>query len=56
MRSYPIGSKLSFAIFRRDEMMQFDVTLQALGAQICSLLMRDTPIEAKAKRNAWLLG
>jgi predicted metalloprotease with PDZ domain len=56
VRSYAVGSKLSFTIFRRDELMQFEVTLQALGAQICSLLMRDVPIDAKAKRNAWLLG
>ncbi len=56
VRTYPVGSKIAFTVFRRDELMTFDVTLQALGAQICSLTMRDVPIDAKGRRNAWLMG
>jgi predicted metalloprotease with PDZ domain len=56
IRSYPVGTTLAFTAFRRDELMTFSVTLQALSAQICSLMTRDTPIDAKARRNAWLMG
>ncbi len=55
LRSYPVGAHVTLSAFRRDEMMSFDVTLQALPAQTCALTMQDTPIEAKARRNAWLL-
>ena len=56
LRSYAPESTLEFVAFRRDELMNFNVTLQAQPAQICLLTMRDTPIDAKARRNAWLLG
>ena len=56
LRSHVPGARLKFSAFRRDELMTFDVTLQALPAQICALTMRDTPIDAKARRNAWLMG
>ena len=56
LRTYPVGTVLPLAAFRRDELMQFTVKLQALPAQTCLLTMRDTPIDAKARRNAWLLG
>ena len=56
LRSHAPGAQLRLTAFRRDEMMTFDVTLQALPAQICALTMRDTPIDAKARRNAWLMG
>lgn len=56
IRSYAVGSRVTFTVFRRDELMSSDVTLQPLGAQLCSLTMRDVPIDAKGRRNAWLMG
>ena len=56
LRSHAPDTTLSFVAFRRDELMNFQVTLQAQPAQVCLLTMRDTPIDAKARRNAWLLG
>ncbi len=56
LRSHAPGAQLKLTAFRRDELMTFDVALQALPAQICTLTMRDTPIDAKARRNAWLMG
>ena len=55
IRTYVPGARLEVTVFRRDELMTFPVTLQAQPAQTCSLIMRDTPIDAKARRNAWLL-
>ena len=54
LRSYPVGAVVTLTTFRRDEMLSFDVTLQALPAQTCALTTLDTPIDAKARRNAWL--
>ncbi len=54
MRSYPVGAAVTLTAFRRDELMTFQVTLQAHSAQTCVLTMQDTPIDAKARRNAWL--
>ena len=55
LRTYAPDSRVALTAFRRDELMTFQVTLQAQPAQTCSLTMRDTPIDAKARRNAWLL-
>ncbi|MCY7387877.1 MAG: PDZ domain-containing protein [Burkholderiales bacterium] len=54
LRSYPVGSNVALTVFRRDELMSFNVELQALSAQTCALTALDTPIDAKARRNAWL--
>ena len=56
LRTYAPGARLSLTAFRRDELMTVEVVLQALPAHICALTMRDTPIDAKARRNAWLMG
>jgi predicted metalloprotease with PDZ domain len=56
IKSYAPGSALVFTAFRRDELMSINVTLQPQPAQICSLTTADTPIDAKARRNAWLMG
>ena len=56
LRSYPPGASIALTAFRRDELMSFDVTLQPQAAQTCALTMQDTPIDAKGRRNAWLLG
>ncbi|MEO8386386.1 MAG: PDZ domain-containing protein [Betaproteobacteria bacterium] len=55
IRSYPVGSVVAFTAFRRDEMLTFHVKLHALPAQTCALTMLDAPIDAKSRRNAWLL-
>ena len=55
LRSYPVGAVVVFTAFRRDEMLSFDVKLQSLSAQTCALTMLDAPIDAKARRHAWLL-
>ncbi len=56
IKTYAAGSVVSFTAFRRDELMTFNVALQPQAAQICSLTTADTPIDAKARRNAWLMG
>ena len=55
VRSHAPDSLVELVAFRRDELMTFQVTLQAHPAQTCSLTMRDTPIDAKTRRNNWLL-
>ena len=55
-RTYAPGDRVDLSAFRRDELMTVQVTLQPQPPQTCSLTMRDTPIDAKARRNAWLLG
>ena len=54
LRSYAVGATVVLTAFRRDELMAFQVKLQAHPAHICLLTMQDTPINAKARRNAWL--
>ena len=54
LRTYPVGTTVLLSAFRRDEMMSFRVVLQALPAQTCALTTQDTPVEAKARRDAWL--
>ncbi|MEQ1518968.1 MAG: PDZ domain-containing protein, partial [Usitatibacteraceae bacterium] len=56
LRAHPVGTSLAITAFRRDELLSFKVSLQAQPAQTCSLTMQDTPISAKARRNAWLQG
>ena len=55
LRTYPPDTQIELSAFRRDELMTFRVKLQAHPAQTCSLSMRDTPIDAKVRRNNWLL-
>ena len=55
LRSYAVGSVVDFTAFRRDEMLSFNVKLQALPAQTCALTTLDAPIDAKVRRNGWLL-
>ena len=54
LRGYAVDAVVAVTAFRRDEMMSFQVALQAQPAQTCSLTAQDTPIDAKARRNAWL--
>ena len=56
LRRYAIGESVALTTFRRDELRSVQITLQAMSAQTCLLSLRDTPIDAKARRNAWLLG
>ena len=55
LRSYTVGATIELTTFRRDELMTFNVALQALPSQTCALTMQDAPIDAKARRKAWLL-
>ena len=54
IRTYPVGAAIALTVFRRDELMTVQLVLQAQSAQTCVLTMQDTPIDAKARRNAWL--
>ena len=54
IKSYTADSTIEFIAFRRDEMMRFNVTLQAHPASVCVLTTRDTPPEAKLQRDKWL--
>jgi predicted metalloprotease with PDZ domain len=56
IRSRRVGESLLVTAFRRDELMAFQVTLKAQTPQQCLLTMRDTPIDAKRRRNDWLWG
>ena len=54
LRTYPVGAAIVLSAFRRDELMSFHVVLHAQPAQTCVLITRDTPVDGKARRNAWL--
>ena len=54
IRSYPVGSRVAVTAFRRDELMTFDVTLEAQAASTCVLTTQPKPAEAKARRLQWL--
>ena len=56
LRHFQVDDTIALVVFRRDELREATVRLQAMPAQTCLLTMRDTPIDAKARRNAWLLG
>ena len=55
IRGYAIGSVVELNAFRRDELMHFRVTLQAQQKTHCVLSMTGTPVDAKARREAWLV-
>ena len=51
----PTGASASVHVFRRDELMTFDVVLGAAPLDTCWLTMRaDAPAAAAARRQAWL--
>ncbi|MDA8363710.1 MAG: PDZ domain-containing protein [Gammaproteobacteria bacterium] len=51
------GSCLHIHAFRRDELMEFDVTLKEAPADTCVLVLRaDATADACARRTAWLQG
>jgi predicted metalloprotease with PDZ domain len=54
IRGYPVGSKITLTVFRRDELMTFDVTLQPQEKTTCVLTSLNEPAEAVARREAWL--
>ena len=56
IKSRRVGDTILITAFRRDELMAFNVTLKAQTPQQCLLTMRDTPIDAKKRRNDWLWG
>ena len=54
IRSYPVGSRVSVAAFRRDELTIFEVTLAEQAATTCVLTTQPKPADAKARRLQWL--
>ena len=54
IKSHGVGETLAVVAFRRDELLNTNLTLQAQARQTCVLTLADTPIEARARRNAWL--
>jgi predicted metalloprotease with PDZ domain len=54
IRTYAPGSVVDITAFRRDELRHFRVTLQAQPASVCTLTTRDTPSDAKVRRDRWL--
>ncbi len=51
------GNRVHVHAFRRDELMEFDVTLKEAPADTCALVLRaDADAAACARRNAWLQG
>jgi predicted metalloprotease with PDZ domain len=56
IKSRRVGDTILVTAFRRDELMAFNVTFKAQTPQQCLLTMRDTPVDAKKRRNDWLWG
>jgi predicted metalloprotease with PDZ domain len=55
--SYRPGTTVHVVAFRRDELMEFDVTLKAPPADTCVLaLMKDVDEATRERRSAWLQG
>ena len=55
--SYPVGTLLKLHAFRRDEMMEFGITLQAAPADTCHLTLMDTHDDAiRQRQDSWLGG
>lgn len=54
---YPPGSRVHVHAFRRDELLEFDLTLQAPPVDTCAFaLVEDAGPAARALRDAWLRG
>ena len=54
-KSYPVGATVALTVFRRDEMMNLQLTLAAAAAEACVLTLRATPpAAAVALQKAWL--
>jgi predicted metalloprotease with PDZ domain len=52
---YAAGAEVTIHAFRRDELMQFEVTLHAAAIDTCDLLLRkEASSEEQARREAWL--
>ena len=55
--SYPVGTLLKLHAFRRDELMEFGVTLQTAPADTCHLTLMDTHDDAiRQRQDSWLGG
>lgn len=53
--TYPPSARVRLHAFRRDELMEFEASLQAAQADTCDLLLRKDANEAeRARRQAWL--
>lgn len=56
LRSYPVGANVLVFAFRRDELMRFNLKLQPELATKAVLTTLSSPVEAVARRKAWLGG
>ena len=54
LQRYRVGDVVEVYVFRRDELMTFDVTLESDTAPQFALAMRDKPLTALRIRKAWL--
>ena len=54
LQRYRVGDVVEVHVFRRDELMTFDVTLESDTAPQFALAMRDKPLTALQIRKAWL--
>jgi predicted metalloprotease with PDZ domain len=54
LQRYRVGDLVELHIFRRDELMTFDLTLESDTAPQFALTMRDKPLTALRFRKAWL--
>ena len=56
IESYPVGEVLKIHAFRRDELMEFNVTLQQAESTTCYLEIDDKAEDSVIKRrDKWLL-
>ena len=54
IQSYDVGSTIAALAFRRDELINVHILLQAQANLTCVLTLNDTPAVAKSKRDTWL--
>ncbi len=54
IKSYDVGVTVPAIVFRRDELMAVNITLQAQSTKTCVLTLNDSPSEARTRRNTWL--
>jgi predicted metalloprotease with PDZ domain len=54
LKRYSVGESVAIHAFRRDELMQFEVTLHPDTAPQVTLMMQDKPSTGVKLRDAWL--
>ena len=56
LNNKPAGVKREMLVFRRDELMRFDVTPQSAEADTWGLRVQNDATDMISRRNAWLIG